>query len=151
MYAAEEAARNAQVAAKVIQVRALKDILNHLQVSNDLAEQKVQLEHFKAQVREEKKRVVDASLRLDELDAVFTENEELTVEQIQTFVDEELLSVKTREAAQAAIDALEAESTDSEEDSEEENVQAETKLDLVRNDLRELIRAYASTDARLTQ
>jgi len=101
-------------------VRALRDILNHLQVSNDLAEQKTQLEHFKAQLREEKKRVVDSSLRLDELDAIFTENEELTVEQIQTFVDEELLSVKTREAAQAAIDALEAES--SEEDSEEENV-----------------------------
>ena len=99
LVATEQAVHTAQVAAKVIQIRALKDLLNHLSVSQDLDEQKKQLDHFKSQVRAEKKKVIDASFKLDELDDVFTENEELTVGQIQTFVDEELLYVKIRDSA----------------------------------------------------
>jgi|NOAtaT_6_FD_contig_101_630706_length_1945_multi_2_in_0_out_0_2 hypothetical protein len=40
LVATEQAVHTAQVAAKVIQIRALKDLLNHLSVSQDLDEQK---------------------------------------------------------------------------------------------------------------
>jgi hypothetical protein len=99
------------------------------------------LEHYKAALKEEKLKLHQRQVDLDAIAKLFTDNDELSEDQIQGLADNEVLPEKARKAARTALFQLE----------QEDEYQAEVSLELVSSTVHELITDCIHTDAKLAQ